>query len=190
MGNLEFIPICIVDIPAWGQLFVGLAALIVSIVALLSNKQIRELIKLTKEQKRQSDALIAQNEILNNSHSLESQRLSLERQLSQTSRMPFFVKINELDQPQLVQIFLKNVGIEASNLKIENLSPGDYWSPTVDGNRVPNEQTIRVYIKSASGEYENIYFDLTYQGHDGVRRSQKIHKVLGGQFDLDLPIQD
>ena len=175
----------LIDIPAWGQLIVAVAALLVAILAFRSNKEIDEIINLTKEQKRQSDAILAQNEILIQSLGLQIESHVLNKKLISTSIRPHFVKTNELSSPQSVTIYLKNVGVVASKLNIINRSSGENWSTSIQGaHRIEKEGQVSILVSCPDGNVEGISFDLSYSADDTATYKQNIAKVHGGQFEI------
>ena len=173
------------DIIGIGQFIVAAGSLAVAYSVARSDKQIKELVNLTMEQKRQSDALIAQNEILIRGLGLSHESLQLQKKLSLSSIRPFFSLVNETDSPSVARLYFRNGGTMAIKISVSNYSAGDHFSVTTGYNNAKSNEAIEVIVNVPNSQWEGIEFDLNYRGEKGDSYSQRVKKILGDQFAID-----
>lgn len=176
------------DFAAYLSATMALGALIVSIISLLSKKRIEGIVELGEAHKKQVDELIRQNDILIKSLNINSEALSIQKKLSRPLLRPYFTKIDETPHgsPNAIIIHLRNSGLTASRLIIQNHTLGNQWNAQIQGPVIiePTRET-RIVVTNTAESWEGIGFELAYSDPTGQRYTQRISKDIGRQFDFD-----
>ena len=170
------------------QALTGVVALIVSILALLQQKKIKELADITFELKEQTEKLQKQNDIL-------EKRFNLEKVLTLEQRIPVFEKFGRIIEQGGGLIFefkLKNVGRKAFNITAKYLGKVPYTVYCAN-NDIENNKALTLTVKYdtlADVQSTPFNFELISESNQGFRSRQKIVQEYPKSNPLIYPPMD
>jgi|KBSSwiS6_1023812.scaffolds.fasta_scaffold15623_2 hypothetical protein len=129
---------------------------------------------------------------LKNSNSILKKRFENEKIITKKDRMPIFVKAGEYtNKHQLwIKIQIKNIGINAVKIEPVNIKNGDCYTIANYEKKVDNNAQFEIEIKITLPEKMDeppIDFYLKFESYFGIEHTQRIHKIIGSDIQIDLP---
>ena len=162
-------------VAAWGSFIVALIVGFFTIISFLQTKRIKELSSIVEELKQSNETM--------------ERRFNIEKIVNLKSSAPVFIidHINNLDDLNAVEIFIRNVGIGYTHINTNNQSDNILSFNNTNTERSSSGlPTIRAFFKPGSDKdaYE---FDIVTESEIGNSNIQRFVKIAGKRAYLVPP---